>query len=1147
MTTSDRSDESDSADSASDKGLDSRMLGADTRLISPLWGTRRKGERVPSTSSVARATETNKAQLKSATQDAASGVDSAASGTQPEVDIRDQSQVSAREQSGVGQTVPIPGRVRKLVAEAREQQPGATATTPTTSGPRVEDTPSVQVIPDATDSARLTELHDEAEDLTDPAETGGETNTAATDVLEVSKNHEQAAPEDDGPRTRPEHTHHESADEPTTTDDKVPTPIPHGTAADVRMPLTKRLVDGLRTLIDPGAGAKPDAVQSSVDQSFLAPGDTPRPDRQAEPESPTTDHDSSALSQVWAAVQPHLTSAHELDESPIGSGGQGNIYRVRDTAGDTDFALKVLNHNHSPEQVSVLRVIHGADMPHVADVRAFGNVGERSWELQEWCHGSSMHERFRARQAKPAADDLLLILDGIVDALESLHSQNVVHRDLKPGNILCTEDFGESVRLVDFGVSALVLPDQERYVYEGSTDPYMSPEMFSFITKPAADWWALGIILLECLTGKHPFADPDAPGRFMSGIAITTSLNAHDIDVHEVHDPRWQLLVRGLLTREFTHRWGAEQVRAWRRGEVPEVFLGRDTETISAPLELTFDAHSYSDPREWVAAMASQWDTALTELHYQAASWVVAFRRAKTGQAFVDILDRVASGTTTPARALVELQGRARLPITIASVPVSSPREVDKMLNQIARDATGAKPATVEARAWMRKVADEGLLSAAAHHIPQGDPWRVAASRMSTQCGLIRERLGRLPDEVRAHAAQDVDDIIVERAFLGLVNSAKSNVQRLDATRVVDLLPKDVDVPPAVHSLRAELNNRVSPVAGQAAAAALLIGAQAWAKNARNKSQEARKQAALARHESRAAGRVQRKPLALRRSIAWGFVMFGVAALAVLPSLASGRLDVPAAVMTLVIPALAATAVLYFSALYLPHSGDALVRRSLFLAAVVGLVRCCFDAFNKADISLVWFAADMGAAALLAGGTAAVVGAASTVAWRRRIAKSTPKVYPGGGIGPAAPLYWLWPPAMVWFFYVGSQWFSWDFDRGWDLRRIIQGMASSDQVAQSRLNLPELPSLMVAAAAAVAVVLWLVWDYLPRVSSWLPRIAGLLAMATCVMMLCVYPITTTVGVVVLWMTSWVISSPPKPPLELATAQPQQPDATATTH
>ncbi|MCX7811539.1 MAG: protein kinase [Leptospiraceae bacterium] len=157
------------------------------------------------------------------------------------------------------------------------------------------------------------------------------------------------------------------------------------------------------------------------------------------------------------------------------------------------------------------------------------------------------------------------IIDTIINevhlALKSLHENNIIHRDLKPKNILIRNKEPLNLVLIDFGISRTLDEELSKInttSFKGTTS-YIAPEEISNYFGKEIDWWHLGVIVLELLTGNHPF-------RNLSEQAIINILTTKGIEIPESLPNKYKHLLKGLLTRDYEKRWGFEQVNEWLQG-----------------------------------------------------------------------------------------------------------------------------------------------------------------------------------------------------------------------------------------------------------------------------------------------------------------------------------------------------------------------------------------------------------------------------------------------------------------------------------------------------------------------------------------------------------------------------------------------------
>ncbi len=193
---------------------------------------------------------------------------------------------------------------------------------------------------------------------------------------------------------------------------------------------------------------------------------------------------------------------------------------------------------------------------HVVDVYAQGLAPDgRHYELLERIPHGSLADLAQPGLAEPRLREVLAEL---TDAVAALHAGDILHRDLKPANILVRTLTPLDLVLTDFGISSVAqLTLHVTGVHQ--TPAYSAPEAMAGVVSKASDWWSVGVIVLEILQGRHPWAGLDK-------LAIDFTKNQRGIEVPLGISEEWQLLLKGLLTRDLAKRWNEEQVRAWLAG-----------------------------------------------------------------------------------------------------------------------------------------------------------------------------------------------------------------------------------------------------------------------------------------------------------------------------------------------------------------------------------------------------------------------------------------------------------------------------------------------------------------------------------------------------------------------------------------------------
>lgn len=219
--------------------------------------------------------------------------------------------------------------------------------------------------------------------------------------------------------------------------------------------------------------------------------------------------DAASIAAGGAAPGPGDRIGAYLVGALLGAGGMGVVYRARDTRLDRDVALKFLPAHLSADPAAKQRFLVEAraaaalNHPNVCAIHEVGEDAEgRLFLAMAYYRGETLKRKLE-RGPLPI-EEALEVARQIARALDAAHARDIVHRDVKPGNVLVTGD-GE-VKLLDFGLAKLGDATLTAAGARMGTVAYMSPEQTRGSDVDArADLWSLGVVLYETLTGERPF------------------------------------------------------------------------------------------------------------------------------------------------------------------------------------------------------------------------------------------------------------------------------------------------------------------------------------------------------------------------------------------------------------------------------------------------------------------------------------------------------------------------------------------------------------------------------------------------------------------------------------------------------------------
>ncbi|MBP1134179.1 serine/threonine protein kinase [Arthrobacter sp. PvP023] len=253
--------------------------------------------------------------------------------------------------------------------------------------------------------------------------------------------------------------------------------------------------------------------------------------------------------EIWDAGSDTRYLLHER----VGIGATAQVFRGTDHRDGRPVAIKVaaLADKRNGERIAAEAVLmeglrHPALVKFVdkgtgaADSRWAG----RPFLVQELVYGSSLAETIR--WGPVPGSEVAPWAVGLLSGLRHLHARGIVHRDIKPANLLLSRLRKCPVRIIDFGIAAPAGTEPEPGTSSGTVQ-YMSPEQANGETvRPADDIYALGLVLLECLTGVKAF-----PGTAVESLVART-LRSPGIPQHL--GPQWASLLGSMTARHAAVR-----------------------------------------------------------------------------------------------------------------------------------------------------------------------------------------------------------------------------------------------------------------------------------------------------------------------------------------------------------------------------------------------------------------------------------------------------------------------------------------------------------------------------------------------------------------------------------------------------------------
>jgi len=315
--------------------------------------------------------------------------------------------------------------------------------------------------------------------------------------------------------------------------------------------------------LTPGAGLKKVSSMAEEQQS-VGPASAGQEDLSAEalakPDVGPSSEVPGATSEPVSSAQLHLDIGFvgdiRLTNLLSNHSGESDVWIGERPSGER-VAVKIYRHGRLPGLMDE-RQKCALSHPHLLPILQAGEIQGRYFEVSPYVAQGTLTDLIQQQRHLSDADAKRL-LGQLAEAIHYLHSQNVLHRDIKPSNVFVTQTEPLQVSLADFGTARL---GGYQTILTGTigTVAYSSPEAVTGMQSEASDYWSLGMVLIEALTGRQPFAGLDVKQQLYR-------VAAGKIEIPEALSPGWKQLLTGLLTPDYTLRWRKKEIDDWLKNE----------------------------------------------------------------------------------------------------------------------------------------------------------------------------------------------------------------------------------------------------------------------------------------------------------------------------------------------------------------------------------------------------------------------------------------------------------------------------------------------------------------------------------------------------------------------------------------------------
>ncbi|MEN6585821.1 MAG: serine/threonine-protein kinase [Sulfuricella sp.] len=291
-----------------------------------------------------------------------------------------------------------------------------------------------------------------------------------------------------------------------------------------------------------------------------------------------------------------------IEDFPAG-GSEADLLLVESQQTGERLVAKLYRKGIQPDSELLARLSRNP-AGHVVRLVAHGLSDGYAYELMEYFpHGSLRQLLDSGPQPR---EQLRRMVAEMAAGVSEIQAQRILHRDLKPENFLVRATDPLQLALTDFGIASLRQATQHFTTLARSVK-YAAPEALTGVLDEKADWWSLGMVVLEAAAGRHPFDG-------LSDQVINHHLATRPVDVSGVFDDDLRKLCRGLLLRDPKRRWSGAEVARWLAGDASLEAPEEDGNAASSVRPYRIGEAVCTSVEELATALARNWDEGCKDL-----------------------------------------------------------------------------------------------------------------------------------------------------------------------------------------------------------------------------------------------------------------------------------------------------------------------------------------------------------------------------------------------------------------------------------------------------------------------------------------------------------------------------------------------------